>query len=415
MKNQSKTHESEETALRRYELITEVKILVDQAFPLALALDQVSNRTLEHREGSVARRTLEDWWYAYQKGGFGALKPKERSDRGRSRKLTPAQEQWILDAVRTLPEVPIRTQYEFWKKTDSTLPSLSAVHRLLWRHDLNLRQRRQQVRQRVGSATKAWESAGVNELWMVDFSPGPWILPEGGGKGFGTHLCVILDDYSRLATCARYTEAADTQSFHWVLKEAVKRRGIPQALYADNGGPFVNDHTRVVCANLGVRLQHARPYHAWSKGKVERFIYSVQEGFETGLKLPGQAPRSLEDLNQKLSAWLEEYHTRPHSTTKEKPQDRFARQANRVRSVESNEKLERLFYMETKRLVRKDATVRLGNRWYEVDLCLRGLTVKLTYDVWKMKHVEVEYGGKRYSEARELNRTVNGQINPAHQ
>ena len=48
-----------------------------------------------------------------------------------------------------------------------------------------------------------------------------------------------------------------SQSF----KEALRRRGVPRQLYTDQGGPFINDHTRVICANLGLRLLHALKAH----------------------------------------------------------------------------------------------------------------------------------------------------------
>jgi hypothetical protein len=47
-----------------------------QGFPLSVALEQVSFRLLNLPDGSqrcCARRTIEDWWYAYQHGGFAAL------------------------------------------------------------------------------------------------------------------------------------------------------------------------------------------------------------------------------------------------------------------------------------------------------------------------------------------------------
>ena len=37
--------------------------------------------------------------------------------------------------------------------------------------------------------------------------------------------------------------------------------------------------------NLGIRLLHAKPYHAWSKGKVERFTGTIQRDFELTLRL----------------------------------------------------------------------------------------------------------------------------------
>ena len=126
-------------------------------------------------------RTLEDWWYAYGRGGFAALHPKGRSDRGVSRKLTPEQERLIVAQVRTHPAIPIKVLYRQWKQQDPALPALSAIYRALQRHDLNQRSRHYLMRQAIGGPTKAFEAPLVNELWMVDFSPGslpPFGRPE---------------------------------------------------------------------------------------------------------------------------------------------------------------------------------------------------------------------------------------------
>jgi hypothetical protein len=76
-----------------------------------------------------------------------------------------------------------------------------------------------------------------------------------------------IDDHSWLIPFAAYFLRADTQAFHQTVKEVLRRRGLPAKLYTDQGGPFTNDHTRVACANLGIRLLHAKPYHAWSREK----------------------------------------------------------------------------------------------------------------------------------------------------
>lgn len=409
MKNDSLIEPTEKTALRRYSLVTELKNFVDQGLPLAQALDLVALHTQNQPDGPVAIRTLEDWWYAHHKGGFNALKPKIRADRGSCRKLSPEQRQRILDAVTRQPGIPIKVHYRQWKKDDATLPSLSTIHRFLWRHDLNQKQRRSRLRQQIGGPTKAWEKASVNELWMTDFSPGPWLTLPGQSKAKSTQLCVMLDDHSRLVTCARYDWCADTRAFHALFKEALRRRGVPRAVYADNGGPFVNDHTRVVCAQLGVRLLHTRPYHAWSKGKIERFFHTLQTDFESSLQLPGQAPADLDELNQRLATWLAQYHSRIHSTTGQSPQQRFAAQAHLVHGLDPKLELDRVFYCQQTRLVRKDATFRLDNDWYEVSLALRGMVVRLRFDPWQRERIEVDYRGQSFGLARKVNRHLNGQ------
>ena len=59
---------------------------------------------------------------------------------------------------------------------------------------------------------------------------------------------------------ASYALAADTQALLGCLKEALRRRGLPRKLYADNGGPFVNHH-------LQDRLrQSGHPAHSLQSG-----------------------------------------------------------------------------------------------------------------------------------------------------
>src|SRR5207249_542641 len=85
--------------------------------------------------------------------------------------------------------------------------------------------------------------------------------------------------------------------------------------------------------NLGIRLLHAKPYAAWSKGKIERCFYTLQQGFESTLALPDNHAFSLADLNEKLSRWIQTvYHLRPHSSTRISPQLRFAQAADTLRT-----------------------------------------------------------------------------------
>jgi hypothetical protein len=224
-------------------------------------------------------------------------------------------------------------------------------------------------------------------------------------------LCAIIDDHSRVIAHAAYYLNADTRSFHQSLKQALQRRGLPRKLYTDQGGPFTNDHTRVICANLGIRLLHAKPYHAWSKGKIERFFLTLQSDFEARLRLPGQAPASLEELNARLADWLQTvYHVRLHEGIGMSPNERFAQGSRQVRALDPQLDWERLFYAQLLRVVRKDGTVRLDNQLYEVDLALRGLEVRLRFDPWTCARVEVDYRGQSFGLARPVDRQLNSQL-----
>jgi putative transposase len=414
MNSNASKDRAQAVALARFGLVSRIVELLRQPVPLKVALETVSWSSLLELEGKsqlVPRRTLEDWWYAYQRGGFAALHPKGRSDRGVPRVLTPEQERHILEQVKAYPAIAVKVLYRQWKEADLKLPAISAVYRALQRQSLDQRSRRYLVRQSISGPTKAFEAPWVNELWMVDFSPGPFLSVPGQKKSLPTHLCAILDDHSRLIAHAAYYLAADTRAFHQGFKQAIQRRGVPRKLYTDQGGPFTNDHTRVICANLGIRLLHAKPYHAWSKGKIERFFLTLQQDFEAGLRLAGKAPASLDDLNGRLADWLQTvYHMRLHEGIGMSPNERFAQGSRQVRALEAHLDLDRLFYAQLHRVVRKDGTVRLENRLYEVDLALRGLEVRLRFDPWTLARVEVDYRGQSFGLARLVDRQLNSQI-----
>jgi putative transposase len=92
MKNTSQSVQ-EAIALRRMSLVQAVIELLQHHWPLSAALEQVSSTQPLSGDSEVppqwvARRTLEDWYYAFKKGGFEGLKPKLRSDRGKPRRLS---------------------------------------------------------------------------------------------------------------------------------------------------------------------------------------------------------------------------------------------------------------------------------------------------------------------------------------
>lgn len=206
----------EAVALHRYGLLTKIQDLLHQRLPLSLALERVAAASIPGPDGleaTVAKRTLEDWWYAYKKGGFAALHPKSRSDRGRPRALTEAQQRFVLDQVRTHLAVPIKVLYRQWKQSDPSLPGLTCIYRWLERHDLHHKARRYQLRQAVSGPTKSFEMPAVNDLWMVDFSPGPFLTVPGRTKALATHLCALLDDLNaRLADWLQSTYHARVHS-----------------------------------------------------------------------------------------------------------------------------------------------------------------------------------------------------------
>jgi len=389
---------SQTTALTRFRALNFIEDLVRRGWRLIQALLEASRQPWPDENGDYyAVRTLEDWWYAYKKGGFNALLPAGRSDQGQSRVLDPATAGWVLEQITQHPDIPVKVQYGHWREQGRRVPSLSVIYRHLRRQGLD-RASLRAGRLETGP-TKAFEAPQVNDLWMVDFSPGPTLRLA--DKSLPTHLCVLIDDHSRLLPFACYYRQANTEAFHHALKEALLRRGVPRKLYTDQGKPFINGHSRLVCAQLGIRLLHCKPYHSWSKGKIERVIFSIQSGFESTLRLEGNQAHDLDELNHKLSVWIQTvYHARVHSSTNESPEVRFQRAAPSLRYLDATQDIDRLFYIHLYRTVRKNGTVRLDGQLYEVPLSLRALKVQLRLDPFTRTRIEVWHQNKFIGLAR---------------
>lgn len=404
---QEQLNTQQTAALTRFRAVNHIEESIRGGESVAEALREAAVRPWPDENGRCyAIRSLEDWLYAYRKGGFPALQRTGRSDKGSSRVIDETIGGWLMEQVSQNPRLQTKVLYEHWRSQGRPLPSLRSVYRYLERHGLS----RGAIRSgRLESGpTKAFEARGVNELWMVDFSPGPMI--RSGERVLSTQLCVLLDDYSRLIPFAAYYLRADTQAFHQALKEAVQRRGLPRKLYTDQGKPFVNAHTRLVCANLSIRLLHAKPYHAWSKGKVERVIQTLQHGFESALQIEGNRAGSLEELNHKLSVWIQTvYHNRVHSSTGVSPLIRYQQGIEGVVRLDENVNIEELFYERATRTVRKDGTIRLDGTLYEVDLSLRALRVELRFDPFAMTRIEVWHQSRFIGLARAANLRANGE------
>jgi hypothetical protein len=106
--------------------------------------------------------------------------------------------------AKAKPAIPIKVLCRQWKQQHPTLPSVYAIYTALRRHDLSQRSRYYLMRQAIRGPTKAFEVPLVNELWMVNFSPGPFLHLADQKKATPTHLCVLLDDHSRVVPHAAY-------------------------------------------------------------------------------------------------------------------------------------------------------------------------------------------------------------------
>lgn len=370
---------SEQIALFRYGIIADFVHLAPGTKGLYALIRKKA--ALEYaipgsRRRRVAEETIRSWLKKYRRDGFDGLLPKTRNDRGKPRRL-PLEVADVLLAVKEKePELTVPLTIKKARKTgmipdDIRLPE-STVYKLFARHGLSGKQK---------SAAKdhrrfAFQYAG--DLFMADVMHGPSVMGEKGRKR-KTYLIAFIDDATRVIPYAEFAFSENTAAFMKVFKDAILRRGIPTRLFVDNGSAFRSTHLRLICAKLGITLIHSRPYHAESRGKIERWFRTIRLQF-----LPILSQRemsSLQAINQALWTYIEiEYHRTPHRTLGESPLDRWAKVGQRVRYPEPGVDLDDLFLFEAKRKVQKDRTVSLNGLLYEVDASLVGETVTLRYN-----------------------------------
>lgn len=398
----------ERLALLRFEVICHIRTLRQDGTPLATCLRDASSRPWPDPHGCYySYRTLETWWYDYAKRGYQGLTGTGlRLDSGKSRSIDETTGLWIIERLKANPDTPLLVLLRHWRSSEGReLPSESSIYRYLKAKGYDRRSLR--AGRLDTGPQKAFEAPAPNDLWMVDYANGP-TLRRPDGKSIATHLCVLIDDHSRLIPFGGYYPAGNTACFLHALKQAVLRRGLPHKLYTDQGKPFINHHVRTVCANLGIRLIHAKPYHAWSKGKVERLIGTIQRDFECSLRLEGHDVHSLEALNAAFSKWVDgTYHLRTHSSTAMSPHQRFTDGRHTLRPIEDPDQIDPLFYTRIARVVRKDGTVTLHSQLFEVPLALRSFKIELRYEPLVMDRIEVWYQNAFQGLARKTDLDLN--------
>jgi transposase InsO family protein len=352
----------EKIALKRYQIISPVL-----AEPARAQNEYFRKQAqIEHdfpRYGlkKISVSTMKAWLRAYRKKGFEALKPKQRSDSGRPKRLDEQAMKAIEIKCKAYPYWTVRKLYENLR--DQGLLGRPPLH-----YNTLLRIVKERGFMTVKSRTdvrKAYEVDNVNDLWVCDFMHGPTVKSGNHAKrAKKAILCAILDDHSRMVTGHAFSASETIGALTLVLKEAFLAHGIPKRLYVDNGPSFSSELLARSCAMASISLIHSKPYDSPSRGKVERFFRTVRERFLSGL----QQGITLHELNEAFWLWLQQdYHHKLHSGIGERPIDRYNASAARVpiRRL-SKAELDEIFLLRHERVVNNDATISFKGALYEV-------------------------------------------------
>lgn len=390
----------EKIALKRYQIISPV--LAEPGRVQNEYFRKQAELTHEFpRYGSkrIAVSTMKGWLRTYRKKGFAGLKPRQRSDTGRPRRLTDEMLNVIRVKCKAYPFLSVQKLHE--ELAAQNLLGTPPIHyntllRIVDREQLLEKKGRRDVR-------KSFETENINELWLSDFMHGPRVKT---GKGTQKAiLCAIMDDHSRMIVGHGFYSGETISVLTEVLKEALSAYGIPKRLYVDNGSAFSSDLLARSCALGGISLIHSKPYDSPSRGKIERFFRTVRSRFLPGIVESG----SLDELNLAFSCWVrDEYHQRLHSGIGERPLDRYNASATRVdiRRLSAAE-LDEMFLVRHERVVNNDSTISFKGSVYEVPPAYIRQKIEIRHPVDEPGELYLYDRGVRVARIKLLNKKEN--------
>ena len=411
MRNKEVTTWQDEKASERFAMIS--PLLADDLDPAKKC--QVRTQIAENND--VSERTLYRLEAAWRKNGFSGLRPMNREMR-RSQKLPDNFEEIVSEAIQLKKEVPTRSVariiliLEMEGRVSPGVLKRSTLQRYLYRAGLGVKQMKRYTEARNATSRRFCKPHRMM-LAQCDIKYGLKLPIGEGGKKVQTYLSALIDDHSRFVLESGWYDNQEAVIVEDTFHKAILKRGIMDAVYADNGKQYVSVNLTRALERLGVRYMHAKPYHAWSKGLVERFNSSV-DGFLEEVKLKNV--KSLKELNSYWQAWVEEYyHNKPHDGIREyyeslgvsvpeggiTPAQEWNRDSRALKFLDSSVVAEAFLHHE-KREIDKSGCLSFEGRKYDISVSLAGKTVEIAYDPMAPETITVTCEGTAPITARPL-------------
>ena len=343
--------------------------------------------------------SFKDWLWRYRTGGIDNLKPRIRCDKGMPRKISDKILEGVKEIIKECPFLSISGIYRMLLKQGHARPGdFSETSLREWIVKYNLRETTEK------KDRKKFEKENINELWITDFMHGPHI--KEGKKKRKVYLCGIIDDHSRMIVGWGWSFQENSQALAMALKRAIAIYGVPNVLYCDNGKVFKTNYLQLACAKLGIALVHSQPYDSPSRGKIERWFKTVRDKFLAEIN-PSKLNYS-EFINI-FTNWIDiSYHKHLHKGIGTRPIDKYFKSAaiTKVKFLSDHE-IDNAFLNEIERVVRKDATISIGGKLYEVPTEYIDKKIKLCFTIDQPDKLIITEEGKPVCQIKEVNLVEN--------
>jgi transposase InsO family protein len=346
----------------------------------------------KHPDGSirlVAARTLRLWIARYRQNGLDGLydgMKQPRPNKGQTKVLPKT----ILDeAIRLRHEVPSRSVHTIVRLLIAQgLPTEGFSNRTLARQ-LKHHRATKQIVERGDGYFQRWEQFLANDLWQGDTAHGIWLPdPTNPKKLKKTKLITFIDDATRVCVHAEFYFDEQLPSLVDTFSKALQKRGRPSRLLLDNAFIYHSNTLAGMCANLQIALSFCTARRPQGKGKVERWIRTVKDCFYPEAARAGLA--SLDELNKLFSTWLaSEYHSKIHSELNCTPLERWQRDVQHVRPVDTAEIRRALMLRARRRVHNNTCCVLLEGEEYQVSPTFADEMVEVRWHPDSLENIEI--------------------------
>lgn len=387
-----------ELALWRYGIISPLLHRDANDVQLCEMLTVVSQSSYIHphdgRYVTLSAEAIRKWLYRFNHGGLDALCDKERSDKG-THDVPASIAEEMIELRQTHPRWTLALMLRelvalrLW---DETHPSRSTLYRFARNHNLM-----RDPHLATTEVVRPFEFEKFGQMWTADFMHGHKLYQ--GKKKRKSYLHVIIDDCTRFVVSGRFYPSESVQSLIIELMTAIRRHGIPQRLYTDNGSAYNSRHLKIVCANLSMQQPHTPAGRPQGRAKVERFFRTVRDQF-----LSKQRYKTFDEINKAFIEYLNDYHHRIHSTLECSPMQKRLGVESVCQPVPEVADIESLFRLKRRCRVYNDGTVHLKKKAFEVPGCLPGGRVTIYYMPWDLSRI---YYGDDLKLAKPVDLTAN--------
>lgn len=243
----------------------------------------------ENYNANVSKSQLFRWQKKEKEGGFDGLIDRRGKNSGQHSAISDEAWEYFKSLYLDQNQRSVQLCYDYTKKAYD-VPSISSFYRRLKTIPNNVlvfyREGKKAFNDKcIPDMSRDVTTIQSNEIWCSDHHRLDVFVKDATGKKITRMWLTIFQDVRSNKIMAAVCRDADPNAtvVKMCLKEGIKRYGVPENVYFDNGKDyrskyFDKEFPISLVNQLGIRCMYAQPYHGQSK-ICERTFKTLEDRF----------------------------------------------------------------------------------------------------------------------------------------